>query len=183
MAGEAKPTPLQRAAQSVAERVMLLQALMAGKPLALAPPAGGRAGAWTTLEASGDPALVEVRERLGKAWRANDQAALDAAGAALRKAAHARNAAALPEEWRLRLEVAYLQWHPFRAAWVCCALAAFALAMSRSGARGLGYRSGRVLSVLAILFQAAAVAVLATLIPLAFIRRRQASAAATPAVE
>lgn len=155
MAEGGKPTPLQRAAQTVSERVMLLQTLMTGKTFALAPPSRGATGKWTTLEASGDPGLVEVREQLAKAWRAGDQAAFDATAKLLRERARARNPAALPEEWRLRLEVAYLQWHPFRAAWVCCAIAAFVLAMSRRGATGPGYRAAWVLAVLALLFQVA----------------------------
>jgi ABC-type transport system involved in cytochrome c biogenesis permease subunit len=150
-----KPTALQRAAQAVAERVMLLRALNDGKLFALAPPATGKGGAWTTLEASGDEGLVDARQRLAKAWAANDQAAFDAAARLLRDRVAARNPAAMPEGWRLRLEVAYLRWHPFRAAWVCCAVAAFALGMSRRGAAGAGYRLAWVLSAAALLFQAA----------------------------
>ncbi len=152
---ETKPSPLQRAAQTVAERVMLLQTLMDGKTFALAPPSIGVAGKWTTLEASGDAGLIEVRQQLAKAWRANDQAAFDAAGMALREKVRARNPAALPEEWRLRMEVIYLRGHPFRAAWVCCVIAAFVLAMSRRGATGPGYRAAWILVSLALLFQAA----------------------------
>ncbi len=155
MAGETKPTPIQRAAQTVAERVMLLQALMEGKTFALAPPPVGTSGKWTTLEASGDAGLIEIRQQLAKAWRGSDQAAFDSAARLLRERARARNPSAMPEEWRLRLEVAYLQWHPFRAAWVCCVFAAFALAMSRRDATGPGYRAAWALAVLALLFQVA----------------------------
>ncbi|MCC7518669.1 MAG: cytochrome c biogenesis protein CcsA [Verrucomicrobiae bacterium] len=150
----AKPPPLARAAQTVAERVILLQTLMIGKTLALAPPAAGGEGKWTTLEASGDAVLVETRQRLAEAWRANDAAAFAAAAATLKERTRARNPAAMPEAWRLRLESLYLKGHPFRAAWICCVLAAFLLAMSHRGTRGLGYRAGWALSVAALLFQA-----------------------------
>lgn len=150
-----KPTALQRAAQTVAERVMLLQALREGRPLALVPPPDGVKGAWTTLEASGDEALGDLRRQLAAAWRAGDQAGFDAAVRQLRDRVAARNSAAMPETWRLRLEVAYLEGHPFRIAWICCALAAFALGMSRRGARGFGVRAAWVLAIVALLFQAA----------------------------
>lgn len=150
-----KPTALQRAARTVAERVMLLHALKEGRSFAFAPPADGQGGAWTAIEASGDEALMSVRRQLAEAWRAGDQAAFDAAVRLLRERVAARNPAAMPEDWRLRLEVVYLEGHPFRVAWICCALAAFALGMSRRGARGFGVRAAWALAIVALLFQAA----------------------------
>lgn len=134
----------------IGQRLADFEALRNGTPFrVVANPAGAEAS-WSTLPPD-DDALANLRA----AFLANDAAAFANAAAALRAKLAAIAPQSQPPAWKLSLEVAYQEVHPFRWAWILYLAAGLTLAVTSVRGRHVGYVLGWLLAGAGALFQIA----------------------------
>lgn len=117
-AKEQGASPIEREAETVYDRVGVLQAVIAGRVLALVPTSTDAQGAWLSpaevTEADSQTAKLVVD--VFTAYADND-ANLNDAAKALEAAMRAKGGAAYPSAGTLDLELAYNRLRPFRTSW------------------------------------------------------------------
>ncbi len=96
-----------------------------------------------------------IFEQLVTAYASADSADLAAAAAALAEAQVERGGAYVPEAWRIQAEHHYLTLHPFRWAWIFCALTVITLLVTTKRWSSAGYKIAWILAVGAVLIQIA----------------------------
>jgi ABC-type transport system involved in cytochrome c biogenesis permease subunit len=141
---------IDKQVDQIGQRLADFEALRSGTPFrVVANPAGAEA-AWSTLPPD-DAALASLRA----AFLANDDAAFARAAAALRARLAAIAPQSQPPAWKLSLEVAYKEVHPFRWAWILYLAAGLTLAVTSVRGRRIGYVLGWLLAGAGALFQIA----------------------------
>ncbi len=164
---------LERNAQTLLERLMLLLTLLVGRSeaLPLVPDVDLAHAGWTPVSgveklpgaidtASVAPASQgKIREALfgwREAFQKADASAFAATSHALARELRDYSPRIYPAAWRLRLEYLYQAWHPFRIAWILYLAAAATLVFTAWGAkRNLGYRVAWTLAAAGLVLQAA----------------------------
>ncbi|SDU17218.1 cytochrome c-type biogenesis protein CcsB [Verrucomicrobium sp. GAS474] len=146
---------LQKAAEDVAARLHLFEAIATGRAFTLLPsPPHAENGAWHVLtdivslypkETCLD-VLLPFRDFVD-AWKGGKQKELDDASVRLARSLRSLNPAAYPTSAKLSLEAAYLRLHPWRWAWICYGAAVLAFLLTARWFPQGGYRAGWALAL------------------------------------
>ena len=158
----AKLSGLQKEASDVGLRMGLLESLLSLDAFRIIPPLSGNEWLSTKQSAasSGESLMSYDESRpaaaMWTAWRQGNQSDFDTAARQLIAAQAATGV--LPPHWKITLEVAYQEAHPFRWAWILYAAAGIILLTSRGAWERLGYRAASTLALGGFLLQAGGLA-------------------------
>lgn len=145
---EEKINPYFSAVEQVSNQLVFVQTLISGRALRLVPPTAAqmneKGDTWLSFEEF--PEEIKVRFALLAASFSSDK--LDTQNkfaeyvGKFKDVARLNNPMLFPESGKLRVEVLFNQWKPFRWAWVLCLLGAILLSFSFYSERKLLYWAG-----------------------------------------
>ena len=148
-ASHEKLTLLENETMDLYNRFTILYAILSGD-LRLVPSADAKEATWLTLTRLSDlkesdrKNIQEEWQNFLNAYRGGDKTRAFEALQAFRTTVRALHPAAIPENWRLSLEVRYHRLDPLRWAWVLYGVAAFFLALALSKRFSFLHRTGLV---------------------------------------
>lgn len=156
----AELTDAQKAVQTVGTRLEYFASLLNGTSFSVVPPPTTEIHAWVALPNSGtyyDSDKVQALERaflaLSAAYRNGSSPGFTSAFQDLALQLGKLSPSAYPDQGIIRFEHFYLQFHPFRWAWILYAIGFTALLATSSWQRTLGYRIGWTAIALGFAFQ------------------------------
>ena len=152
--------PLDRKVQSVRNALLMLDAVLTGQILQIAPPEPGTNGEWLSVrELAERPnernvAILGYIRSLMDAYVKKDQAGFDQSAMQLMTTLREINPDAWAIGWKLDLELAYHAWQPFRFSWIFYLLSGILFILGWRLKKNILDQTGIVAFVIGFLFHA-----------------------------